>query len=209
MPKDTFFNLPDKKRNNILEIAINEFYNYGYEKSSISRIVKDCGIAKGSFYQYFEDKDDLFAFILRTSGEKKLSYLNSLKSDFSDMNFFELLKIIYTGSVDFLRDNNKLAEITDKFLRNSPSDLKEKLLGEGIKKSNDFLENLLKIAIGKNEIKSDIDILFISHLLTDISISLGDFIRNKYTDVSKINKEEYLRIIDQTLDFIKSGILSS
>ena len=59
MPKITFFNLPDEKRQLILDIAIDEFAENDFANVSISRIVARAGIAKGSFYQYFEDKDDL------------------------------------------------------------------------------------------------------------------------------------------------------
>ena len=58
MPKETFFNLPEEKREAILDIVIKEFSDNDYKNVSVSRIVKRAGIAKGSFYQYFEDKKD-------------------------------------------------------------------------------------------------------------------------------------------------------
>ena len=66
MPKQTFFNLPEDKRENLINIAIEEFAENDYQTASISRIVANAGIAKGSFYQYFENKedniDDIFVF---------------------------------------------------------------------------------------------------------------------------------------------------
>ena len=59
MPKETFLNLPEEKRNRILDAAIQEFAANPYDVASISNIVRKVGIAKGSFYQYFEDKKDL------------------------------------------------------------------------------------------------------------------------------------------------------
>ena len=69
MPKDTFYNLPDEKRALIEDVAMREFATCGYDKASISRIVDTCGISKGSFYQYFLDKKDLFK--LWTTGPMK------------------------------------------------------------------------------------------------------------------------------------------
>ena len=53
MPKQTFLNLPEEKRNTIINIAIEEFAEYGLENASTNRIVAKSGISKGSFYQYF------------------------------------------------------------------------------------------------------------------------------------------------------------
>ncbi len=63
MPNQTVFNLPDKKRTKISELAIAEFANADYDNASISNIVKQAKIAKGSFYQYFEDKADLYLYL--------------------------------------------------------------------------------------------------------------------------------------------------
>lgn len=51
MPKDTFFRLPDDKRNRILKGAKKEFYNCTFSEASINRIIKDAEIPRGSFYQ--------------------------------------------------------------------------------------------------------------------------------------------------------------
>ncbi|MBK7453960.1 MAG: TetR/AcrR family transcriptional regulator [Anaerolineales bacterium] len=60
MPKQTFLNLPEEKRNFIINAAADEFAEYGFEAASINRIVANSKISKGSFYQYFEDKADVF-----------------------------------------------------------------------------------------------------------------------------------------------------
>jgi AcrR family transcriptional regulator len=76
MPRSTFRNLPEAKRLRIAEAAIEEFAERGYGGASISAIVARAGIAKGSFYQYFESKADLFRWlVLEHSAERKLRYL--------------------------------------------------------------------------------------------------------------------------------------
>ena len=74
MPKDTFFNLPEDKRTLICDVAIDEFAEYPFDQASINRIVAKSGIAKGSFYQYFEDKKDLFLHIMQLIAEEKINY---------------------------------------------------------------------------------------------------------------------------------------
>ena len=73
MVKETFLRLPDEKKNRILSSAAREFTERGYEKSSINRILEEAKIPKGSFYQYFDDKSDLFYLSIRSVYEKILS----------------------------------------------------------------------------------------------------------------------------------------
>ena len=64
MPTKTFFNLQDEKKNKIIEVSKNEFSRYSFYDASINRIIKEAGISRGSFYQYFNNKEDLFIYIL-------------------------------------------------------------------------------------------------------------------------------------------------
>ena len=65
MPKDTFLKLPIEKKVKIIKAAKNEFARVPFEKVSIQNIVEDAGIARGSFYQYFESKEDLLDCIMQ------------------------------------------------------------------------------------------------------------------------------------------------
>ena len=64
MVHTTFERLPEEKRNRILQAARAEFIRYPYEKTSINRILAEAEVPKGSFYQYFDDKSDLFSFCI-------------------------------------------------------------------------------------------------------------------------------------------------
>jgi AcrR family transcriptional regulator len=64
MPKATFQNLPDDRRNTLVECALDEFAAHPFHQASLSRIVERAGIAKGSVYQYFDDKLDLYRWLL-------------------------------------------------------------------------------------------------------------------------------------------------
>ncbi|NLB99322.1 MAG: TetR/AcrR family transcriptional regulator [Lactobacillales bacterium] len=62
MPKQTFFNLPDEKKERLLKAAYSEFSKVSLDESSINAIIHESGISRGSFYQYFEDKEDLYFY---------------------------------------------------------------------------------------------------------------------------------------------------
>lgn len=64
MPKPTFLNLPKEKQEVLIDAAKKEFSRVPLYDASISNIIKDAGIPRGSFYQYFEDKEDVFFYLL-------------------------------------------------------------------------------------------------------------------------------------------------
>ena len=65
MPKETFLKLPEEKKNKIIKAAKKEFERVTFEQTSIKNIVEDADIARGSFYQYFDSKEDLLRIYLK------------------------------------------------------------------------------------------------------------------------------------------------
>lgn len=109
MPKPTFHNLPEEKKQLILTAAIDEFVEQGYNAASISKIVAAAGIAKGSFYQYFEDRADLFRHLLEIAGQEKARFLTDPPP--SDLPPFDYLRWLLRGSVGFEARYPRLARL--------------------------------------------------------------------------------------------------
>ncbi len=70
MPTSTFFNLPPEKQAKLLRAAVGEFSQKPYGEVPLSKIIAGAGIPRGSFYQYFSDKTDLFVYVLSHYGDK-------------------------------------------------------------------------------------------------------------------------------------------
>jgi len=64
MPTITFDKLSKDKKVLIEKAAIKEFSNYTYDDVSINRIIQDINMPRGSFYLYFENKEDLYLYII-------------------------------------------------------------------------------------------------------------------------------------------------
>lgn len=62
MPKKTFNRLDDGKRERVIRAAIEEFQARGFENAKVEAIAQIAGVAKGSIYQYFDDKKELFLY---------------------------------------------------------------------------------------------------------------------------------------------------
>lgn len=103
MPKQTFFNLKEDKKEKIERALIKEFSRNSFEKASISNIILEANIPRGSFYQYFEDKEDAIYYIIDKYLEKEKNkiyqYLLRNKGD------------IFETAVNIYED---MAKITEK-----------------------------------------------------------------------------------------------
>lgn len=64
MPSETFFRLSDSKQERIVQAIKDEVARVPYEDFSIGSVIRACGISRGSFYQYFRNKEDVFYFLI-------------------------------------------------------------------------------------------------------------------------------------------------
>lgn len=64
MPTSTFYRLPQEKRQKLMDAIRQELLRVSYEEISINKIIQNAGISRGSFYQYFTDKNDMMQTIL-------------------------------------------------------------------------------------------------------------------------------------------------
>ena len=72
MPTKTFFNLPLEKQKNIMKSAKKEFSKSLFKDASINNIIKMAKIPRGSFYMYFESKEDIYFYLLKDYKNKLL-----------------------------------------------------------------------------------------------------------------------------------------
>ena len=72
-----FLQLDTEKQQRVLEAAIDEFAERGYEKASMNTVVKKAGISKGALFKYFGNKSGLFAFVYRIA----LNHVKRLSAD--------------------------------------------------------------------------------------------------------------------------------
>lgn len=206
MPKETFFNLPEEKRELICRVAGEEFAAYPYAQASINRIVAGCGIAKGSFYQYFANKKDLFLYLLQLAADAKLNYLAPVIENPEQRDFFTLLRELYLAGIQFAVAHPRYAEISKNLMRSKETPLYEEVMESNMPAAYDFFAGLLQNAIGKGEVRDDIDLNLFAYLLA----SLNTLVLEYYFEyVASDYDEKLLEIIDQFINFLKVGISSA
>ena len=203
MPKDTFFNLPEDKRTLICNVAINEFAEYSFDQASINRIVANSGIAKGSFYQYFEDKKDLFLYLMNLIAEEKANYISPLMRNPDQHDIFTLIRELYLSGIQFVVEHPEYAEISKKVLENKNSSIYKEIMDDNLPAAYKFFETLLENAIARGEVRADIDIKMFAYMIA----SMNTLVIEYYLEyVAQGYDEKMIETIDKFLDFLKNGI---
>ncbi|HNQ70778.1 TetR/AcrR family transcriptional regulator [Mesotoga prima] len=195
MPKGTFFNLSETKRKRILEAAIDEFAENGYENSRVNEIVRRSSIPKGSFYQYFENKSDLFRYVLDIIYKKKMEIMTGIEISHRELSVFETLRVMVEAGIKMAEEDPRLLKISDSLVANKP--LMDEVLIEYAPSSDDFIISLIRRGKNNGELADWVDPELSAKLITAFMLSLSEMIRSssngKITDETR---EKYLSLIN-------------
>lgn len=213
MPKATFFNLPEEKRELILDIAIDEFAARGFEGASISAMVARAGIAKGSFYQYFDDKADLFMYLVKLVTERKSAYFADRRPPDPTLDLFAYLRWAFELGVEFAALESRLNQAVSRVM-----------FAEGLyqgatfqsmrEQSSRMFAALIQSAIDRGEIDPAIDTATAAFILETLLNTLGLFIFNQQAldpaalelgSLEWLNSERARQIFDSTMRVLEQG----
>lgn len=199
MPKDTFYHLSDDKKERILDAAEQELARVPISEMSINKIIQSAGISRGSFYQYFEDKNDLVMYMMA-------DYIEVMKEGISKSmerhqgNIFEATMYILHGVVKLGKnqDSHKvlehiMVEATAKF-------------GCCTEKAMALEEEILAIFVNKIDrkilaIETDKEVVSLVRLIFSM---LKDAAARSYYGVESSNL--VLEELNRQLKFIKRGV---
>jgi len=186
LPKQTFLNLPEEKRNVIVNAAIDEFAEYGFEAASINRIVANSGISKGSFYQYFEDKRDVFMYLLAVLEKEKMEYFKGKHPPSNNMDTFQYFRWMVKTGMEFNSAYPRLVQAISRVM-----------FGEGLyyqnfnhvrERSTQGLRTMIQQAIRNGEVDSSVDVDLAVMIIETWSNAISAYILNegmKQKDIMK------------------------
>ena len=209
MPKDTFFNLPDEKRKRIESIAIDAFASNGYDQTTISAIVKKADIAKGSFYQYFDNKKDLFKHIMDIIAKEKMAFMSPVLKNPEAHEFLTLIKEVYLSAVRFGASRPKLLFIASELNNNKSHPVYKAFVEEGKKQSIEIFSNLIELAINRGELRKDIDVHFLAFTISAMGFNLNEYYF-EYINDENLDYEDYsqkiIDLVDKQIEMLEKGI---
>lgn len=209
MPKQTFFNLPDEKRNTIVNTAIDEFAKYGFEAASINRIVANSGISKGSFYQYFEDKLDVFKHLIDLLAYEKTEFFKDKHPSAANMDTFQYYRWMIKTGMEFNSTNPRLVQAISRVM-----------FGEGMyygitfaevrEKTSQGLKAMIEQAIARGEVDPSVDVELAVMIMETWNNAISMYFLNegmKQKDIIKwVRSAKTQEVIDKLLYVMEYGL---
>jgi TetR/AcrR family transcriptional regulator len=166
MPRETFLNLPPAKRERFLQVAIDEFAENDYHQASITRICRDAGIAKGSFYQYFADKKELYLYLLDVAVQEKRNLLGQMRPP-EGADIFATLRWVFHMQAQFNLTHPRLAEVGYRAL-NSDLPFRHELWDNWQAQAKEMYRSILLSGVAEGSVRPDVDLDTAAHLLNTL-----------------------------------------
>jgi AcrR family transcriptional regulator len=215
MPLKTFHNLDASRKKVILNASYEEFAFNAYRTASVSNIVKTLGIAKGSFYRYFENKVDLYAFLLDNAYQLRMKQLDGLLEN-EELGFLELIRENFRNKIIFDLENplesiflfNAFQESNTPEIKLIIDDLKKEVLL--------FVSSLVVVFQKKREISRNVSPEVASQFIFQTQLGIYEYLSvfkgiNFKESVQSghlfpISENEIMEVVDEMLVIIESGL---
>ncbi|MCT2535506.1 TetR/AcrR family transcriptional regulator [Aquibacillus koreensis] len=198
MPKITFHNLPNDKKELLIQALRKEFSRVPLFEASIANIIKAANIPRGSFYQYFDDKEDAYYYLLsELTNQVKNQFLWVLKKHKGDL--FEAVIEFFKTVIEeednysfmknaFLNMNHKIEETLSEIFANKETVDQFDLIQKQIDKE--------RLNVSSNE-----DLV---HVMTIISaVTFHNFIERFSRDITN---EQALQNVKSQIELLRVGL---
>lgn len=210
MPKNTFFNLDIQKQETITRESISEFARKGFDKGNIEIIAKKSKVAKGSMYQYFENKRDLYVHSVScaldiTMGDIQIVLENRKEEDLCDFLFksFQAVWPLLRKERDsflLLRNVNFEADIL----------LRDELKSMVSAASEDVFLKIIEEDQSRGRIRSDIDsrtiLLFIDGISARFKSHILEIALRDGKDILDASFAEYEKLLADMMSLIRNAL---
>lgn len=174
-----FQNLNPEKREKVLRAAVSEFASKGYRSASMNSVVKVAQISKGSLFQYFRTKRDLFDGVVEMAVNEVKSYLRGVREQSSPLSFPERLEKLLRAGFAFIDNHPLLARIYFHLLQSGEAPFGAERIRRLHRLSDEFLTELIEEAIQRGEMRRDLDAARTAFLINAL---LETLLRAYYTE---------------------------
>jgi AcrR family transcriptional regulator len=167
MPKATFHNLPEPKRRRLIEAALEEFAAQPYANASLDRVAAGADVSKGSLYQYFEDKADLYQHLVMTelAARRTAAVVPAAASG----TFFERLEAMMLAGLSTFRADPRAASLGVRIYENVSEPVTRAISEQARARGAAFFRQQLAAAVERGEVRADIDLDIAARLVATLA----------------------------------------
>ncbi|WP_052807160.1 TetR/AcrR family transcriptional regulator [Risungbinella massiliensis] len=195
-----------ERKAELFEAALDEFTSKNYKEASLNNIIKNAGISKGTFYYHFQDKQDLYLFLLESASKSKWEFvrnrINENIEDYEGKDIFERFKSQGRIGVEFAMTFPKYHQLSKMFMKekgNKIYDIAKATLGSNTEK---LLEEMIKKAIKNGDFKEEFSEDF---LIRTISYLFVHFDEIFYME-EDLEFQRMIMNLDHYVDFMRRGL---
>ena len=199
MSTETFLRLPEEKRNRILDAAWEEFTRVRYTDVSINKIIIKARIPRGSFYQYFRDKEDLFAYLIGDVRDQVAGIFGSLLRE-AGGDLFETHLMIYDRFL--VRERSPLVDRWVQLLRLNQGMELQKMLP--CNREENILDSFWELVDTSRFRQKDREYVKMVFSLTGLSLGSTVVDALKHPEQQDVYRKE----LEQRLEIIRHGCLT-
>ncbi|AIQ68931.1 TetR/AcrR family transcriptional regulator [Paenibacillus graminis] len=202
MPKNTFFRLDEARREEISNSAMHLFVDNLYEDITMKMVLDSLSMHPGTFYRYFEDKDDLYCLLIHNVTQKRAAYFNNSNED----SLFRFFLTGLFGNVNGIVTEplNELEIKLTETLLYIPENILLKIYLNVLKgESFPLIKDILRRMRVDGYLRPDIDDDLISFMFESMQFNLVLFFREFDIKDSKLQH----KISKYFADFMGHGLL--
>ncbi|ARD47122.1 TetR family transcriptional regulator [Sporosarcina sp. P37] len=150
------------KYKQIVDAAVIVIAENGYHQAQVSKIAKEAGVADGTIYLYFKNKEDILISVFR---EKMAIFVENIKEILEkDLPISDKLQLVVENHFRVLQEDPHLAIVTQLELRQSNKDLRFQI-NNVLKEYMVLLDTLLEEGVEKGELSSELDLRLARQML--------------------------------------------
>ena len=159
-----FFNLETEKQDRILNAAIKEFAQKGYDKASTNEIVKEAEISKGLIFHYFKNKKQLFLFLFDYCIQIITDDFYK-KVDLTEADFFTRIRKAVAIKMDLLVKYPDIFKFIEEAYMDDAADIRTEI-EKKVKALNEINFGKIYEGIDLSKFRDDVDIQKILKIIT-------------------------------------------
>ena len=199
-----FLNLKPEKQEKILEVAIEEFADKGFEKASTNEIVKGAGISKGILFHYFQNKKNLFLFVFDYCVEFCMSEFYE-KVDEDERDIFEKLRQIAAFKLELLHKYPGIFKFFEGAISDESTELKSEI-EERKKKLTESNYTKMFNNIDKSKFRDGVDVSRAINIImwTIEGLGTSELQKAKVATSKGIDYEKVFHDMDIYIDIFKN-----
>ncbi|MEK4184207.1 TetR/AcrR family transcriptional regulator [Bacillus sp. FSL K6-1145] len=184
----------------IIDAAVVVIAENGYHQSQVSKIAKQAGVADGTIYLYFKNKEDILISLFK---EKMGQFIERMETDIQKKpSAKEKLLLLIEEHFRMLAQNHHLALVTQLELRQSNLELRQKI-NEVLKGYLNMLESILAEGKKTGEFRKNLDVRLARQMV------FGTIDETATTWVMNDQKYDLPALAENVRDLLLNGIHQS